>query len=146
MAKMTIKQRLALARARHGHRVRRAGAFTVAGLKNMALPAGAGAAAHFAGYYAGDKLSFIGTNWYGEPLLLAVLAIVLKRRPEVSHALAGAAGYAAAFNYRLQQYQTGKTSTPPFHQFTGSGQTTRALPAAGEVGALMNPAEFATYG
>ncbi len=119
--------------------------FTIAAVKNVGMPAAVGAGAHLAGYFAGDKVQFIGTNWYGEPLLLAVLALVLRRRPQVSMALCGAAGYSAAFNYRLQQYQTGKSSTPPFHQFTssGQGQVTRALPqSTGDAGALQNPAEF----
>jgi hypothetical protein len=51
------------------------------------------------------------------------------RKPNVAHALAGAAGYAGGFAYKLKQFQEGKGSNP-VPQFAAAVAAPAALRAA----------------
>jgi hypothetical protein len=99
------------------------------------MGAGVGAVAQIGGEMAGDKLGFVRSNWYGQPLLLAAGAMLLvKRRPNLAYALAGAAGYAGAFNYKLNQFQQGRRSTSPVPLFGTGAAVQQLAPAAVRTG------------
>lgn len=88
---------------------------------------GIGAAAQVAGEFAAEKVDFIGKNWYGEPLALGAGAFLLvRRKPQWAYALAGAAGYSAAFRYKLHSFQTGKSQKSPVPTLTGGASSTTA--------------------
>jgi hypothetical protein len=73
------------------------------------------------------NLDFIKNNWYGGPVAGGALALLIgKKRPTSAHALAGAAGYEARFNYMLRKFQLGESNKSPVRWF-GKPQT----PAAG---------------
>jgi hypothetical protein len=94
---------------------------------NMLMGAGIGAAAGIVGAMGADKVDFIKQHWYGEPAALGVGAFLLvRRKPTWAYALAGAAGYAGQFNYKLSQFQNGKSQTDPMatKQFGAGGATT----------------------
>lgn len=64
------------------------------------------------------NLDFIKNNWYGGPVGAGGLALLLHRkRPTSAHALAGAAGYEARFNYMLRKFQLGETNKSPVRWF-----------------------------
>src|SRR5512144_310871 len=94
-----LKARLAASRARrHGGR---ALGFSVNAAKVAGLSAVVGGAAQVAGQFAGQNIGFVASKWYGEGLVLGGAAVLLSKRPQISHALAGAAGYSMALKYRL---------------------------------------------
>jgi hypothetical protein len=96
---------------------------------HIALPAAVGAASQIASQMAGEKISALN-KWWGQPALLGVGAfLMIRRKPNIAHALAGAAGYAAAFNYKLNKSQTtgGPSPVPVF----GSGPSPAAALAPG---------------
>lgn len=111
---MSLAQRRAAARARL-QKSRAGRAFLGIGGRagQLALPLIAGGAAQMVGQMAREKVSAVGSRWYGEPLALGAAAfLAIRRKPNVAYALAGAAGYAGAFAYRLKAYQEGKGANP----------------------------------
>lgn len=140
----TLAERRAAARRRLAHGARRAGGFLAGRTGALIMGGGIGAAGQVVGQMAGDKIDFIKNNWYGEPLALGVGAFLLARRkPNWAHALAGAAGYSAAFRYKLNSFQQGKGSSPVPTFTQGSATPARAgfLQEAG-TGAYENPVGF----
>jgi hypothetical protein len=93
------------------------------------MGSGIGALAQVAGEMTGEKIAFIKNNWYGEPLALGAGAFLLARRkPTWAYALAGAAGYSAAFRYKLNENQAGRRQTSPVPVFTqGTAKPTGLL-------------------
>jgi len=101
------------------------------------MGAAVGAAGQVAGEMAADKVGFL-RNWYGQPALLGLGAfLMIRRKPTLAYALAGAAGYATAFNYKLNQFQQGKRTTSPVPVF-GSGPPAPQMLAAPKVGDYDN--------
>jgi hypothetical protein len=91
---------------------------------------------------ASEKISALN-KWWGQPALLGVGAfLMIRRKPNIAHALAGAAGYAAAFNYRLNSFQQGKSQTSPVPVFGASGGAPAALAAP----AIKQAAEYENTG
>lgn len=110
---MTLAQRRAAARARLS---RSRGGRALLGLGgrtgHLAMGAAVGAAGQIASQMASEKISALN-KWYGQPAILGLGAFLLiRRKPAIAHALAGAAGYAAAFNYKLNKSQTSGGPSP----------------------------------
>jgi hypothetical protein len=127
MAKMTFKQRLQAARAKHGKRARSALAFGGGTVATVGMDVGVGAAAQAIGQLASSKIGFVRNNWYGEPLALAAAGfLLLRRKPALAHATLGAAGYSGMFRYKLDAFQKGKSQTTPVPTFTGGAAPTNA--------------------
>lgn len=80
-------------------------------IKPVAISGAVGAAAQFAGGLAAQNLAFVRNNWYGEGAVLGAAAVLMARRPAISHALAGAAGYSMAMRKRAQSSASGSTGT-----------------------------------
>jgi hypothetical protein len=84
------------------------------------LKSGAGGAVAFYGQqYAAENFDFVKNNYWGGPALILGVGVLAGRRgmPDVGHGLAGAAGYALAFNYALKKFQDGKSSSSPVGMF-----------------------------
>lgn len=110
----TLAQRRAAARARLS-RSRGGRAFLGLGGRTgqLAMGGGIGGAAQYLGEFVANKVDFVKNHWYGEPAMLGVGAfLAIRRKPTWAYALAGAAGYSAAFRYKLNQFQQGKGATP----------------------------------
>ena len=147
-----IKARLAAARAALAKRRRGGGGGGMFGggmVKTVGMGAGTGAAAQFVGEMArgsGDPtkgVGFMRDNWYGEPGALLVGGILLsKRRPMLAHSLLGAAGYAGAFFYKINQFQLGKgkNPVPNFAQGSAKGGAAPAAQGDYDAGEQINPA------
>lgn len=144
---MAFASRYRSARARFRSPKTRGGMLAKSTLMSAGVPTAVGAVAQIVTQMANEKVTMIGSRWYGAPIALLVLAILMHRRTNMSMALAGAAGYAGLFNYKLNKYQQGQGPVP-FGQFTataGSGGT-KALPE-GYAGALHTPGvDFAVVG
>ena len=91
--------------------------------KANGIPGLAGAAAELAVEFAAEHLEFVNKKWWGGPALKFAGSAVLKDS-RYAHAVAGSAGSEAAFNYKLKQFQDGKSQTSPVRDF-------RDTPAAG---------------
>lgn len=119
LAKLRARARARLSRSRGGRAFLGLGGRT----GHMALGVGTGAIAQVASEMATDKVSFLRSNWYGGPAILGAGAfLMIRKKPTVAYALAGAAGYAAAFNYKLNAFQQGKRASSPVPVF-GSAQS-----------------------
>lgn len=120
---MSLASRRAAARARLSRS--RGGRALLGGLGragHIAIPVVVGAAGQMASQMAGEKISALN-KWWGQPAVLGVGAfLMIRRKPNIAHALAGAAGYAAAFNYKLNKSQTqgGPSPVPVFGSSGGS--------------------------
>ncbi len=109
---------------------------------HIAFPAVVGAAGQLATQMASEKISALNKWWGGPALLGAGAFLMIRRKPNIAHALAGAAGYAAAFNYRLNSFQTGKSQTSPVPVFG----TANAPPAMLAPGVPKTAAEYDNAG
>lgn len=89
--------------------------------------AGAGGfGAYYLTAWAGDQFDFVKTSVYGGPVLMLGGGVLAGRRgyTDVGKGLAGAAGYALAFNMEIQKFQEGKRNTSPVPDFRKAATTT----------------------
>lgn len=114
----SLRTRLAIARSRLAHRGRHYGGMALGGVKPLAFGAATGAAAQVVGQMAREKINFVGQNWYGEALVLGAASFLLRKRPLIAHALAGAAGYSATLQYRARSGGTSGTTGALFEPGT----------------------------
>lgn len=142
----TLAQRRAAARARLG---KSRGGRALLGLSgrtgHMLMAGGIGAAAQVVGAMGADKVDFVKNHWYGEPAALGLGAFLLvRRKPTWAYALAGAAGYAGTFNYRLSQFQNGQSQQDPmsFKQFAGGRAAPRQAGLLQDAGAMQDAVGF----
>lgn len=98
--------------------------------KPRAMSAGTGAAIRLIEGAIGDKTDFTKDNWYGSPLAMFLGSMIISNE-KLATPLAVVAGYKAAFNYELNQFQLGKRDTSPVPQFKA--------PEAKNTGLLNSP-------
>ncbi|MBX3128388.1 MAG: hypothetical protein KF718_16820 [Polyangiaceae bacterium] len=117
MAKKSIKERISEARAKTRAAMKRGGA--IAGnMKPIGVAAAAGAVADLGGQFAAEKIDLVGKNWYGQPALMLLAALLVRKKSTTAAlGIAGAAGAKARFNYALNQFQTGKAQHSPVKVF-----------------------------
>ena len=141
----TLAQRRAAARARLGRsRSGRAVLGLTGRTGHMLMAGGIGAAAQIVGEMAGDKISFVKDNWYGEPAALGLGAFLLiRRKPTWAYALAGAAGYSGTFRYKLDQFQLGKRQASPVPTFQHKAAGGAPGPGAGYYQNAGAPEDYA---
>jgi hypothetical protein len=74
----------------------------MSGIKGAALQAATGAVANLGHTALATRVPFVAQNWWSGPAGLAVLGVLMKRRPRLrglGDAMLGAAGYAGAMGY-----------------------------------------------
>ena len=82
---------------------RAAGRAAMGGIKGAALQAATGAVANLGHTALSTRVPFVAANWWAGPAGMAVLGILMKRRPRLrglGDAMLGAAGYAGAMGYQ----------------------------------------------
>ena len=78
------------------------------------------------------KVKFLQENWYAGPVVLGVVGHMVRRKKPgrgYGEAILGAAGYAMAMGYSMQQQAKQQSSAP--------AEAGALLPAGGETGALV---------
>lgn len=110
--------------------------------KHNGVPALVGAAGELAVEFAAEHLEFVNKKFWGGPALKFAGAAMMKKSM-FAHALAGAAGSEFAFNYKLKQFQEGKSQHSPVRMFkddttaASGGNTSGRVEANGDAGALF---------
>lgn len=124
------------------HRAGRAARYIKGGIVNRAkangIPGLAGGAAELAVEFAAEHLEFVNKKWWGGPAVKFGASAMLKDS-RYAHAVAGAAGSEAVFNYKLKQFQDGKTQHSPVRDFRD--QPAGAPAAAGNAQGREDPGE-----
>lgn len=122
------------------HRVRHTAAMIGRGLsmaaaKTRAMEAGIGAAAGIAAEFVRENVDFMKDNWWGTPAAILGASIFVKNQ-RVGCAMAGAAGAIGGFQYRLNQFQQGKSDKSPVPLFKkdDAKEGTKGLPSATDTG------------
>jgi hypothetical protein len=87
--------------------------------KPFLMAGGGGAAGFYAQQWAGENFDFVRNKYWGGPALLLGAGMFAGKRgyQAAGHGLAGAAGYALAFNYELSKFQNGKRQSSPVGAF-----------------------------
>lgn len=121
MAKKSVKDRIREAQAKTRAAMKRGGA-ALGNMKPVGVAAAAGAVGDIAAEAVGDRVDLVGKNWYGEPALMLLGALLVRKKSQTAAlGLAGAAGAKAAFNYRLSKFQRGERATSPVRSFAAAG-------------------------
>ncbi len=97
--------------------------------KNHLVPTAAGAAGELAVEFAADHMEFVQKKFWGGPAVKFGAALLTTKKPQISHGLAGAAGSELYFNYKLKQFQDGKTAKSPVRMFADNAPATASTPA-----------------
>lgn len=105
-----------------GQTARRIGRGLLARAKPRGMSAAIGGAAALAQVYAGENVEFIRDNWYGGPLAMFAGSLLV-RDEKIATALAVLAGSSAVFNYKLSEFQQGKSQASPVPQFKAPAET-----------------------
>jgi len=93
-------------RSRARRAVRYAGKAAMGGIRGAALQAATGAVANLGASAVASRVGFVGSTWWAPPLGMAVLGVLMKKRPRLrglGDAMLGAAGYAGAQNFQLSR-------------------------------------------
>lgn len=93
-------------RRRARRAVRTAGRYAMSGIRGAALQAATGAVAQLGSAAIAARVDFVGRTWWAPAAGMAVLGVLMKRRPRLrglGDAMLGAAGYAGAQGYQLSR-------------------------------------------
>lgn len=125
----------------------RIGRGLMSNLKPRGMSAGIGAAARFAQDMGEESVDFLKKNWYGSPLAFLAASLVVKNE-RIGSALATIAGYSGAFNYKLNEFQAGRSKTSPVPLFEQkvAGETKGLPNGGGDAGLLNEPRAGADAG
>ena len=110
--------------------------------KHNGVPAIVGAASELAVEFAAEHLEFVEKKFWGGPVLKFAGAAMMKKSM-FAHALAGAAGSEFAFNYKLKQFQEGKSQHSPVRTFA---ETASGAPAGNTSGRVEPEDAGALFG